>query len=92
MHVCDRDSRRVIELFALVMIGFSLCAAALLVLAGATVYADAQPPPIARAAGIVLLVLSIVFLVRAGSTEPPPLPSPNSMRPGEPSPPAPLSE
>lgn len=45
-----------IELFALVMIGFSLCAAALLVLAGATVYAEAQPPPIARVAGIVLLV------------------------------------
>lgn len=44
-----------IDLFALVMIGFSLCAAVLLAIAGATVYADAQPPPIGRASGVMLL-------------------------------------
>lgn len=51
----ERTTLPMIELSALVMIGFSLCAAALLALAGATAYADAQPPPIACAAGGVLL-------------------------------------
>ncbi len=44
-----------IESVALLMVGFSLGAAVLLALAGATVYADMQPPPLARVAGWVLL-------------------------------------
>ena len=48
------------------MIGFSLCAAVLLVLAGVTVYADAQPPPIARASGVVLLVALAALQVAHG--------------------------
>jgi AraC-like DNA-binding protein len=55
-----------IDVFALVMIGFSLCAAVLLALAGATVYADAQPAPIARLSGIALLAVLAALQVAHG--------------------------
>lgn len=55
-----------IDLFALVMIGFSLGAALLLALAGATAYAHAQPAPIARASGVVLLATLAALQVAHG--------------------------
>lgn len=44
-----------IESLALALVGFSLCAAVLLMIAAVTAYADAQVPPIARACGFLLL-------------------------------------